>query len=198
MPWNYKPWGCGGGRKGSCNNGWIQFEICEADLNNKKYFDAVYKEACELTAYLCKKYGLNPKGTVTYNGIKVPVILCHWDSYELGLGSGHSDVYHWFKKHGKTMKDVRNDVAALMKTTSKKSSEKKEDTKKKTTKKSPSYKVQVTSKIGLNIRNKPNLKATKLGILKYGEKITISKKEKNWGYINRLKGWICLDYVKKV
>lgn len=27
MPWDYKPWGCGSGSKGSCNNGWIQFEI---------------------------------------------------------------------------------------------------------------------------------------------------------------------------
>lgn len=27
MPWNYRPWGCGSGKKGSCNNGWIQFEI---------------------------------------------------------------------------------------------------------------------------------------------------------------------------
>lgn len=27
MPWDYMPWGCGGGYNGSCNNGWIQFEI---------------------------------------------------------------------------------------------------------------------------------------------------------------------------
>ena len=27
MPWDYRPWGCGSGKKGSCNNGWIQFEI---------------------------------------------------------------------------------------------------------------------------------------------------------------------------
>ena len=27
MPWDYRPWGCGSGSKGSCNNGWIQFEI---------------------------------------------------------------------------------------------------------------------------------------------------------------------------
>jgi hypothetical protein len=27
MPWNYRPWGCGGGSKGSCNSGWMQFEI---------------------------------------------------------------------------------------------------------------------------------------------------------------------------
>ena len=27
MPWNYRPWGCYKGNLGSCNNGWIQFEI---------------------------------------------------------------------------------------------------------------------------------------------------------------------------
>ena len=56
MPWDYKPWGCGSGPKGSCNNGWIQFEICEDGLTDKTYFNAIYKEACELTAYLCLTY----------------------------------------------------------------------------------------------------------------------------------------------
>lgn len=110
LPWNFKPWGCGG----SCNNGWMQFEICEDNLKDRAYFEAVYKEACELTAYYCKLYGLNPKGTVKFNGKTVPVILCHADSYRLGLGSNHGDVLHWFKKYGKTMDDVREDVAALM------------------------------------------------------------------------------------
>ena len=114
MPWDYRPWGCGSGSKGSCNNGWIQFEICEDALTDKTYFDKVYKEACEITAYLCDMYDLDPNGTVTMNGVKVPVILCHADSYNLGLGSNHGDVLHWFKKHGKTMADVRKDVAALM------------------------------------------------------------------------------------
>lgn len=114
MPWDYRPWGCGSGSRGSCNNGWIQFEICEDNLSNKSYFEAVYKEACEITAYLCDMYDLDPKGTVSYAGVKVPVILCHADSHKLGLGSGHGDVLHWFKKYGKTMDDVRRDVAALM------------------------------------------------------------------------------------
>lgn len=114
MPWDYKPWGCGGGSKGSCNNGWIQFEICEDALTSESYFDAVYKEACEITAYLCNMYNLDPNGTTTLNGVKVPVILCHADSYKLGLGSNHGDVLHWFKKHGKTMDDVRSDVATLL------------------------------------------------------------------------------------
>jgi hypothetical protein len=114
MPWNYKPWGCASGAKGSCNNGWIQFEICEDNLKDKDYFNAVYKEACELTAYLCDMYDLDPHGTVTMNGVKVPVILCHADSYKLKLGSNHGDVLHWFRKYGKTMDDVRDDVAKLM------------------------------------------------------------------------------------
>jgi len=113
-PWDKKAWGCASGPKGSCDNGWIQFEICEDALADRAYFDKVYREAVELTAYLCKLYGLNPKGTVSYNGVTVPVILCHQDSYQLKLGSNHGDVYHWFKKYGKTMDDVRNDVAALL------------------------------------------------------------------------------------
>ena len=114
MPWDFKPWGCGSGSKGSCNNGWMQFEICEDALTDKNYFNAAYKEACELTAYYCQLYNIDPKGTVTYNGVKVPTILCHQDAYKLGLGSNHSDVYNWFNKYGKTMNDVRNDVATLL------------------------------------------------------------------------------------
>lgn len=114
LPWDYRPWGCGSGSKGSCNSGWMQFEICEDNLTNKDYFEAVYKEACELTAYYCKMYNIDPKGTVTYNGVTVPTILCHYDSYKLGLGGNHGDVYHWFNKYGKTMETVREDVAKLL------------------------------------------------------------------------------------
>ena len=114
MPWEYRPWGCASGKNGSCNDGWIQFEICEDTLTDKNYFNKIYQEACEITAYLCKLYNIDPKGTVTHNGVKVPTILCHQDSYKLGLGSNHSDVLHWFSKHGKTMDNARNDVAALI------------------------------------------------------------------------------------
>lgn len=114
MPWNYKPWGCGSGAKGSCNNGWIQFEICEDGLADKDYFNKVYKEACELTAYLCLLYDINPKGTINVNGVKVPTILCHKDSCDLGFGSNHGDVMHWFPKFNKNMNTVRNDVEKLL------------------------------------------------------------------------------------
>ena len=37
MPWDFRPWGCGSGSKGSCNSGWIQFEICEDALTDADY-----------------------------------------------------------------------------------------------------------------------------------------------------------------
>lgn len=114
MPWNYKPWGCGSGSKGSLNNTHMQFEICEDDLNSKAYFEAVYKEACEITAYYCTMYGLDPLGTFVYNGVTVPVITTHDESYDLKLGSNHGDPTKWLKKYGKTMDDARKDVAAIM------------------------------------------------------------------------------------
>ena len=114
MPWNYKPWGCGSGSKGSLNNTHMQFEICDDGMVSREYFEAVYKEACEITAYYCKMYGLDPLGTFVYKGVTVPVITSHDESYDLKLGSNHGDPIKWMKKYGKTMDDVRRDVAAIM------------------------------------------------------------------------------------
>ena len=118
MPWDFQPWGCGRGNKGSCN-GWngmhyLQFEICDDSYKDKAYFEKIYKEACEFAAYICKTYGIDPKGTVQYAGVSVPTILCHADSYKLGLGSNHGDVYPWFNKFGKNMQTVRDDVYTIM------------------------------------------------------------------------------------
>ena len=125
--WDKHPWGCGGGNKGSCNGyikkdgkttwvnqHWVQFECCDDGYKDEAYFKRVYKEACEFTAYICKLYDIDPLGTVMFNGVEVPTILCHADSYKLGLGGNHGDVYPWFKKFGYDMTNVRNDVAALM------------------------------------------------------------------------------------
>jgi N-acetylmuramoyl-L-alanine amidase CwlA len=94
LPLNICCWGVGKGKKGSYNYkpAYIQFEICEDNLNNQDYFNQVYKEACEITAYLCQMYNLNPLGTVKMNGVNVPVILDHATSCKLGFGSNHGDV----------------------------------------------------------------------------------------------------------
>lgn len=102
LPWDMRGWHAGG----AANNTHISFEICEDALVDKDYFNRVYAEACELTAYLCKLYELDP--------MKDGVVICHSEGYKRGIASNHADVMHWFKKHGKTMDDARRDVKALM------------------------------------------------------------------------------------
>ena len=103
LPWNWRGWHCASGAKGSGNDTHISFEICEDDLTNPAYFTAVYKEAAELCAYLCKKYGLNETN-----------IICHSEGYKLGIANNHGDVMHWFPKHGKDMDTFRTDVQRLL------------------------------------------------------------------------------------
>ncbi len=106
LPWNYRGWHAGKGSKGSANDTHISFEICEDGLADKNYFNKVYQEAVELTAYLCKQYNLNP----TKDG----VVICHSEGYKRGIASNHADVMHWFPKHGKSMDTFRSDVKAAM------------------------------------------------------------------------------------
>lgn len=107
LPWNHRGWHAGTGTSGgSANNTHISFEICEDDLADPAYFKKVYREAVELTALLCKEYGLNP--------LADGVVICHSEGYRRGIASGHADVEHWFPRHGKSMDDFRRDVAAAL------------------------------------------------------------------------------------
>ena len=54
LPFDYKGWHCGG----SGNNGYIGFEICEDNLQDKVYFEKVYQEAVDFCVYLCRQYHL--------------------------------------------------------------------------------------------------------------------------------------------
>ena len=107
LPWTMRGWHCGKGSKGSGNDTHISFEICEDGLTDASYFNAVYREAVELTAHLCKEFSLDP--------LKDGVVICHAEGHKRGIASNHGDVLHWFPKHGKTMDDFRADVARAMK-----------------------------------------------------------------------------------
>lgn len=102
LPWDIQGWHCGG----SANRTHIGFEICEDGLTDSNYFNKVYREAVELTVYLCKLYNLNP--------LADGVIICHSEGAARGIASSHSDVMHWFPKHGKSMDIFRKDVAAQL------------------------------------------------------------------------------------
>lgn len=106
LPWTVRGWHSSSGKNGSAQDTHIGFEICEDGLSDPAYFKAVYQEAAELTAYLCKEYGLDP--------LADGVVICHQEGYRRGLASNHGDVLHWFPKMGKTMDDFRADVARLM------------------------------------------------------------------------------------
>ena len=107
LPWTARGWHCGTGSKGiSANNTHISFEICEDGLKDRDYFDLVYREAVELTAYLCREYGLDP--------LEDGVVICHQEGARRGIASNHADVLHWFPMHGMTMDDFRADVAQEM------------------------------------------------------------------------------------
>ncbi len=105
LPWNRRGWHAGNGSSGrSANDSHISFEICEDGLTDPAYFAQVYREAVELTALLCREYGLDP--------LADGVVICHQEGYRRGIASNHGDVLHWFPRFGKSMDDFRADVAA--------------------------------------------------------------------------------------
>lgn len=72
---------------------------------------------------------------------------------------------------------------------------KKEDTSKDEPKKKTTYKV--VCKDGMIVRNKPSTKGKKIGTLAYGKKFTSSKKDGNWAYYDKLKGWVCIKSAEE-
>ena len=106
LPWNHRGWHGGSGTKGSVNDTHTSFEICEDGLTDATYFNAVYKEAAELCAFLCKEYKLDP--------LKDGVIIGHYEGYARGVASNHGDPKNWFPKHGKSMDTFRAEVKQLM------------------------------------------------------------------------------------
>lgn len=165
LPWNYRGWHGGG----SSNNTHIGFEICEDGLTDPIYFKAVYQEAVELTAHLCKLYKLDP--------LKDGVVICHKEGNRRGIASNHMDVEHWFPKHGKSMDSFRNDVKAAMGGSTSSNDSNKE------------YKVQVKSKT-------PIFKDT--GTFANVGVYTITEEKNGYGKLKSGVGWINLSDAKKV
>ena len=58
LPWNICCWGCGSGVRGSYNYSpaYIQIEICEDGMNDRKYFEEAFGMTAELCRRLMKNY----------------------------------------------------------------------------------------------------------------------------------------------
>lgn len=211
LPFDICCWGVGSGSKGSYNynpTARIQFEICEDGLNNKTYFNAVFKEAIEFCAYLCKLYGFG-----------VDKISSHQESYKQGYGSNHSDCDHWLKKFGKDMDWFRAEVNKLLKAEKEKEKENKKETSTSSTKKTnTSNKTTTTNKTTYKAGAKIKLSSTPLYISatastakvkKSGTyylwsnevvngRIRITNSSSNVGKTGQVTGWIKTSDVKVV
>jgi len=107
LPWEHRGWHAGTGASGrSANDTHISFEMCEDDLTDPAYFRQAYRAAAELTAMLCRQYGLDPLGD--------GVVICHQDGFRRGIASNHGDVYNWFPRFGLDMNDFRAEVVRIM------------------------------------------------------------------------------------
>ena len=107
LPWDMVGWHSGSGNLGSAKNanntGYIGFEICEDGLTDPVYFSQVYREAVTFAAFVCVLFDIRP--------VK-PYLIDHSEGHQLGIASNHTDVSHWFPKHGKSMNTFRADVSA--------------------------------------------------------------------------------------
>lgn len=172
MPWYNKGNRCGKGTLGSCNDGWIQIEICSDDMSHQDYFNYVYNELIELISYLCKAFNLNPRGD--------KVILDHAKAFSLGLANNESNISTWFNKFGKTLDNIIQDTAKNLGYSEI----------------SNTIKVcqkQVTT--DLNIREKPTVASPVVGKLITGDIITINAIEGNWCKLQNGAGWVSNKYL---
>ena len=180
LPWDICAWGVGKGKKGSYNynpTARIQFEICEDNLKDEKYFNAAFDEAAELCAHLCKEYGLG-----------VESICSHAESYKAGYGSNHADCDHWLKRFGKNMDWFRAKVKAII-------DKPKEETFK-------PYMVRVNVR-ALNIRKGAGTNYGIAGVIRGKGVYTIvgeatGQGATKWGTLKSGAGWISLDSGKRI
>lgn len=103
LPWDYRCWGVGSGKKGSYNATHIQFEICEDNKKDPAYYQEAFSLAQQLCEYLCKMYGIREEN-----------IVGHYEAWQAGYGSNHADPKPWQKKHSGSMEKFRAAVMALV------------------------------------------------------------------------------------
>ena len=191
LPFNMRCWGCGKGTRGSYNNSYIQFEICESYLDDAEYFNAVYKKSIDFCVYLCRQFNISPEN-----------IVCHSEAHKQGYASNHADVMHWFPKHNKNMDIFREDVKNKLENNSKPQNIQ--------TIPSPQSQTQAGTKADtpfrvkvlcdLNIRKGASTDTKIVGVIKDNGVYTITKVQGHWGKLKSGKGWISIlnKYVKRL
>ena len=197
LPWNHRGWHAGG----SANNTHIGIEMCEPSTikyisgstwietkdgtNTKETVMRTYKSAVELSAYLCKEYGLDPMAD--------GVVISHSEGYKRGIATNHGDVEHIWNQFGLTMSKFRRDIKDRMN----------DDITNETSLLKP-YLIKVNIN-NLNMRIGPDITYPSIGYIPRGV-YTITEICGKWG---RLKSkqkyngkmvyvWIHTDYITRI
>jgi len=195
LPWNMEAWHCGAGPRGSGNKTHISVEICEDNLRDPVYFNKVYREAVEFTAYICKEFGFIETD-----------IICHSEGHALGIASNHADVMHWFPRHGKSMDTFRADVKALLHPAS---ADKPPVTNAPSVSPGkppvpPAFTLKRLLKLSatvtantLNFRTGPSLLRSVIHRLKRGDKLTVLARKGAWTYVSTggRRGYVYSKYI---
>lgn len=186
LPWDIEGWHSGSGSKGSANRmGYIGLEICEDDLSSASYLKECYEQAAQLTAYLVKTYD-----------ISMDNVICHSEGHSRGIASNHSDVMHWWPRHGLSMDTFRARVREIINSGSTpQPNPDPEPTPVPTP--SGSYLVKVTVD-ALNYRSGPGTNYKINGTIRDRGVYTIVEENSGWGKLKSGAGWISLNYTRKL
>lgn len=200
LPWNYRCWLSGSGSQGNANKlGYIGYEICEDNLNNKEYFEeAVMNLSVALDAYLCKKYN-----------IPVNMIHDHRELHDMGLASNHGDIKHWLDKYKLSMDDYRTAVSNAIEEGVKVTYidgddtwvEKEEGDKETMPEIKPLYNAIVTAKTGksVNLREQPTTNSKVIKTIPIGNTVQVMKEVDDiWDEIlaDSLSGYMMREFLK--
>ena len=198
LPWDMRCWLSGSGDKGNANKlGYIGFEICEDNLQNKAYFEeAVMTQSVNLVAYLCNKYN-----------IPLSNVLDHVELHKAGIGSNHGDIKEWLSKFGLNMNHYRAAVKQAMAegvsvtyvtgnaTTSETPVQKEEN-------KKVMYNAKVVARVGntVNVRQSTTTASKSLTKIPVGNTVEVLEDLGEWCQIryNGLVGYMKAEFLEKI
>ena len=169
------------------NNYTVSIENCHPNWTGE-FNSATYNSLVELTANLCKKYGLNPMNRGVIRHFDVTGKNCpKWFVPKSRGGSDTENCEHW----AQFLWDVKNKLDG------KTQPAKQPAAAKPAAGKFAPYRVKITADV-LNIRKGAGTKYPVVGTISDHGVYTIVDKCNNWGFLKSKAGWICLDYTKKI
>ncbi|WP_298483098.1 N-acetylmuramoyl-L-alanine amidase [uncultured Ruminococcus sp.] len=160
----------------------VSIETCHPDATGK-FHSATYKSLVELTAQLCRKYGLNPqKGGVIRHFDVTGKVCPKWFVPKAKGGSDTDSSANWLKFLADVVSKMDGATASPSSPVSAAST---------------SYLVKVTAS-ALNIRAGAGTSYGIVGCIRDKGTYTIIQTSGNWGRLKSGAGWICLDYTRRV